>query len=230
MKEWQIAGYLIESKKCVDSLMFIDEHIDKLNNLDLRKIIEEKIQTLYINLRVVYDKCLSKEEKNELKNIDKIYQETLYHRDKKYAHKDDNYRKKEYLSREELIHDLKEKVEHCYHICKNKLPKEITLDFISYYNNLYRQIKNITPQKEKILKQIMYNTFKNKDMDSREFKVFNDIEDVNFIKDTQEYAVLIDNGINLFEGLQNRQDACIKVNALYDLNIWCNVNKEIYNR
>ena len=53
MKKWQIAGYLIESKKCVDSLMFIDEHIDSLKNLDLNNLVEEKVQKLYINLRAI---------------------------------------------------------------------------------------------------------------------------------------------------------------------------------
>lgn len=230
MKEWQRVGYLIESKKCVDNLMFMDEYIDQLNNLDLRKMKEEKIQTIYINLRVVYDKCLSKEEENKLKKKDKIYEETLYHRDKKYAHKDDDYEKKEYKSRSELVDDLKGKVIHCYEICKNRLPKEITLDFVPYDKNLYRLIKNITPEKEELLKQVLYDSYEiNEKENTKKFKAFNDIEDINFIKDTKEYAVLMENGINLYEGLQNRQDACIKINVLYDLNIWCNVNNEIYN-
>lgn len=221
MKKWQIAGYLIESKKCVDSLMFIDEYIDSLKNLDLNNLIEEKVQKLYINLRVIYDKCLNNSEKTEFKDKDKIFKETFYHRDKKYAHKDDNYQKKEYQSRSELINDLKEKVIHCYKICKDKLPKEITLDFISYDRNLFRLIKNITPKKEEKIKQILYSNYSNSETSViRELKAFNDIEDINQIENTNEYAVLIDNGINLYEGMQNRQDACIKINLLYNLNIW----------
>jgi len=228
MKKWQIAGYLIESKKCVDSLMFIDKNIDNLKNLDINSLMEEKIQKLYINLRVIYDKCLNKSEITLLKEKDKIYTETLYHRDKKYAHKDDNYHKKEYKSRLELIEDLKGKVIHCYEICKSKLPEEITLDFIPYDKNLYRVIKKITPKKEEFLKQVLYKQIeRDNDKTIEVFKVFNEIEDINDIKNTKEYAVLVENGINLFEGLQNRQDACIRINLLYDLNIWCKVDNII---
>lgn len=228
MKKWQIAGYLIESKKCVDSLMFIDKNIDNLKNLDINSLMEEKIQKLYINLRVIYDKCLNKSETTLLKEKDKIYTETLYHRDKKYAHKDDNYHKKEYKSRLELIEDLKGKVIHCYEICKSKLPEEITLDFIPYDKNLYRVIKKITPKKEEFLKQVLYKQIeRDNDKTIEVFKVFNEIEDINDIKNTKEYAVLVENGINLFEGLQNRQDACIRINLLYDLNIWCKVDNNI---
>lgn len=228
MKKWQIAGYLIETKKCIDSLMFIDKNIDNLKNLDLNSLMEEKIQKLYINLRVIYDKCLNKSEKTELKDKDKIYTETFYHRDKKYAHKDDNYQKKEYKSRLELIVDLREKVVHCFEICRNKLPEKITLDFIPYDKNLYRLIKNITPEREEFLKRVLYDSTKRNEKEkAKEFKVFNDIEDINFIKNTNEYAVLLENGINLYEGLQNRQDACIKINVLYDLNIWCKANDNL---
>lgn len=228
MKKWQIAGYLIESKKCVDSLMFIDEYIDSLKNLDLYNLMEEKVQKLYINLRAIYDKCLNNSEKTELKDKDKIYTETFYHRDKKYAHKDDNYQKKEYKSRSELIEDLKEKVVHCFEICRNKLPKEITLDFIPYDKNSYRLIKNITPEREEFLKRVLYDsTERNAKEKAKEYKVFNDMEDINSIKNTDEYAVLMENGINLYEGLQNRQDACIRINVLHDLNIWCKANDNL---
>ena len=228
MKKWQISGYLIESKKCVDSLMFIDKNIDNLKNLDINSLMEEKIQKLYINLRVIYDKCLNKSEKTLLKEKDKIYTETFYHRDKKYAHKDDNYHKKGYKSRLELIEDLKEKVVHCFEICKSKLPEEITLDFIPYDKNLYRLMSNITPEKEEFLKQVLYKQNEgNNDKTIKEFKVFNEIEDINDIKNTKEYAALVENGISLFEGLQNRQDACIRINLLHDTNIWCKVDDNI---
>lgn len=221
MNIWQLTEYLLESKKVIDSIMFIDDNIESLVNLDLRNIIQGKLQTFYINLRVIYDKSLSKCEKEKLNN-DMIYKDTLYHRDKKYAHKDDKYKKKSYKSRKELIADLKEKILHCYYICNKKLPENITFDFIPYDKNLYRMINNITPEKEKKLQEIMYsNDSKFKNENSKTYKIFYDIEDINFIKDRTEYAVAVQNGINLYEGLQNRQDACVKINLLYDENIWC---------
>lgn len=51
-------------------------------------------------------------------------------------------------------------------------------------------------------------------------KVFNDTEDIRTIADLEDYAVLLDTGITLKEGLQNRQDACIKINVLFNQNIW----------
>ena len=37
---------------------------------------------------------------------------------------------------------------------------------------------------------------------------------------------MIENGINFYESLQNRQDACIKMNALYNLETWCSFEQE----
>ena len=65
------------------------------------------------------------------------------------------------------------------------------------------------------------NYFPNERHDySKDFKVFNDTEDIRTITDLNDYAVLLYNGINLKEGLQNRQDACIKINVLFNKNIW----------
>lgn len=102
------------------------------------------------------------------------------------------------------------------------------MDFIPYDKNLYRLIKNITPEKEEFLKRVLYDsTERNAKEKTKEYKVFNDMEDINSIKDTNEYAVLMENGINLYEGLQNRQDACIRINVLHDLNIWCKANDNL---
>ena len=58
----------------------------------------------------------------------------------------------------------------------------------------------------------------------KNLKVFEDTEDIKLIRNANEYGVVIKNGINLFEGLQNRQDACIKINVLFNQEIWCNIN------
>lgn len=42
----------------------------------------------------------------------------------------------------------------------------------------------------------------------------------------KEYAVIIENGINLFEGLQERQDACVKINVLFNQDMWCSLSEE----
>jgi len=60
------------------------------------------------------------------------------------------------------------------------------------------------------------------------YKIFDDTEDKNIVKNKYEYAVFVENGLTLFEGIQNRQDFCIKSNVLYGTNLWCRVNKKIY--
>ena len=43
MLKWKLARYLMDSKKVIDSLMFISENIENLRNLNIRNIIYFKI-------------------------------------------------------------------------------------------------------------------------------------------------------------------------------------------
>lgn len=58
------------------------------------------------------------------------------------------------------------------------------------------------------------------------------IDDIRIMSDQekQRYAVIMNNGINSYEGLQNRQDSCIKINVLFDLNMWCEANKDLFEQ
>ena len=58
------------------------------------------------------------------------------------------------------------------------------------------------------------------------------IDDIKTMSDQekQRYATIVDNGINSYEGLQNRQDFCIKTNALFDLNMWCKADKQKFEQ
>jgi hypothetical protein len=33
----------------------------------------------------------------------------------------------------------------------------------------------------------------------------------------------MNNGINFYEGVQNRQDACIRIHVLFEKDIWCQI-------
>lgn len=225
MKKWELARYLIDSKKAVDSIMFISENIENLVNLKLRNMIYEKLETFYVKIRVVYDKTFTKAEKKELAQKDLIYKETLYESDKNYAHKDDDYEFKKVENFTKIIVTLKQQLIHCRELCKDTLPENLTLDFIAYDYNLFRVVNNITPQKEEMLKNFLYmdNKIEVEDKNCKTLKVFHDTEDIKFVSDINEYGVVIEKGINFYEGLQNRQDACIKINVLFEQNIWCNV-------
>ena len=63
MLKWKLARYLMDSKKVIDSLMFIYENIENLRNLNIRNIIYEKLETFYVKIRIVYDKTFNKLEK-----------------------------------------------------------------------------------------------------------------------------------------------------------------------
>ena len=45
-------------------------------------------------------------------------------------------------------------------------------------------------------------------------------------EERKKYCVIIENGLNSYEGLQNRQDSCIKVNLLYGQKMWMKPNAD----
>ena len=223
MSEWELARYLIDSKKSIDSLMYIKNNFEKISNLDLKSIIDSKLRLYYINLCVILDYSFNKTKLKEIKTEDEIVKKIYYERDKNSAHKDVDY-KKSNQKLDVLISELKSDLLHCFEVCKNNLPKEITLDYVEYDRNLYRFVNMITPEIEDKLNELLYGQKNISNSYSKELKVFNDTEDIRSITNINEYAVLIDNGITLKEGLQNRQDSCIKNNVLYKQNIWVKIN------
>ena len=46
------------------------------------------------------------------------------------------------------------------------------------------------------------------------------------INNPGDYGVIMECGLNFYEGLQNRQDACIRINVLFDKNIWCSLKNK----
>ena len=157
MLKWKLARYLMDSKKVIDSLMFISENIENLRNLNIRNIIYEKLETFYVKIRIVYDKTFNKLEKKKLALRDNIYKATMYESDKNYAHKDDDYKVTEVESLNYLIEILKQQLVHCRKMYNKSLLDTITLDFIPYDHDLFRIVNGITPRKEEILeKNIFY--------------------------------------------------------------------------
>lgn len=157
MLKWKLERYLMDSKKVIDSLMFISENIENLRNLNIRNIIYEKLETFYVKIRIVYDKTFNKLEKKKLALRDNIYKATMYESDKNYAHKDDDYKVTEVESLNYLIEILKQQLVHCRKMCNKSLLDTITLDFIPYDHDLFRIVNGITPRKEEILeKNIFY--------------------------------------------------------------------------
>lgn len=238
MTKWELTRYLIDAKKCVDSVLYISNNTGELRYIDLRKKINEIRNEFYIKCCIVIDKHIenSKQRKKDLCQTDEIINSLYYERDKNSAHKDENYVAQQFDLLSEMADQMKNQIEHIREKCALSLPDEITLDFVPHDKELFRLIHHITAKEEEQIfarKYPLHNVFSNsEDVNAKTFKVFNDIEDLrNLTEDNKkDYAVIVDNGINPYEGLQNRQDAVIRMNVLYGLNVWCSINQEYFEK
>lgn len=228
MTNWEIAKYFIDCKKDIDSIMFIAENVRQISNLNLKGILDSKLRDFYIKIRVVYDKSVPKKIQKELCKTDSILERTLHEVDKNYAHKDDDYIPSE-LEFNELISTLKERLEHCKILCKESLPKVLTINYVPYDRDLYRFMNGITPNVEEELQQKLFPNYTKtfKEVMGKSYKTFNDIENIKMINNPGDYGVIMECGLNFYEGLQNRQDACIRINVLFNQNVWCHPKSNI---
>lgn len=223
MIEWELARYLIDAKKNIDSLLFIQLNIDKLTNLNIKERFDKIQMEFYLKLCYILDDVFKKNKKQicaSNKVIKAIYDE----RDKNNAHKDKNYIPKNYQSWNEIITIMKEQIEEVRKVCFEKLPNVLTLDYVPHDKELFRFIYGINKEKEDQInnqKYTIYSNIENKTKINK--KVFNDTEEIKTITDDErkDYAVLFKNGINFYEGIQERQDGCIRANVLFGSNEWC---------
>ena len=221
---------MIDAKKNIDSIIFIEENIDKICNLNLRRKVEELRREFYINCCVVLDKSHPKNKKKICE--DKLIEAIYYERDKNCAHRDDDYKSPEFNQLSDMIETMKHQIQKVLVVCRDSLPSNITLDFVSHDKELFRLIYGITAEKEEEIKHRKYPEY-GKTPQSGDFitkKIFQEAEDIRTIKNKNDYAVIIENGINFYEALQNRQDACIKINVLYNLETWCSFNQESFSK
>lgn len=234
MKNWELARYLIDAKKCVDSIMFIKENHSSLTNINLRKKVSGFKNDFYINCAIVMDHALNNKKRKELKSKDQIIKKIYYERDKNSAHKDEDYKSTEYSSLDDMVTDLKNQSIHVKKICSDELPSVITLDFVAYDSELFRFIRGITPEKENLINEEKYPLKKDAEINNegKSYKLLDDTEDMRYINETdlKDFATIVDNGINEYEGLQNRQDFCIKANVLNGTNIWASFNNNTLNK
>ena len=223
MIEWELARYLIDAKKNIDSLLFIQLNIEKLTYLNIKERFDKIQMEFYLKLCYILDDVFKKNKKQicaSNKVIKAIYDE----RDKNNAHKDKNYIPKNYQSWNEIITIMKEQIEEVRKVCFEKLPNVLTLDYVPHDKELFRFIYGINKEKEDQInnqKYTIYSNIENKTKINK--KVFNDTEEIKTITDDErkDYAVLFKNGINFYEGIQERQDSCIKANVLFGLDVWC---------
>ena len=262
--KWENANFLITAKKCIDSFLYISKNALELSNLDLRERTDKLRQIFYINLVNVLDEFYNTPTKKKgIKQNDKIIDRIYYERNKKSAHKDDDYKARIYNTLEEEIQDKKNELLHVKKLCSEVLPDIITIDFVPHDKELFRLVNRINATRETDANKIKYpnstfhsyqlseegkhvfKEFDTEEQDRRTAKMFGydydkvieryplqSIDDIKTMSDQekQRYAVIMDNGINSYEGLQNRQDSCIKINVLFDLNMWCKADKQKFEQ
>ena len=230
--KWELARYLIDAKKNVDSMWFMAENTETLKYLNLRKKSNDLRREFYIDCCIIIDEyvLLKKESKKELCKKDDIINRIYYERDKNSAHKDDRYQENDYTSLYDIKEEMEKQIIHIREVAAECLPDVVTLDFVCHDRELFRFVHKVTSDVED---EIMKKKYPLRDMfqdikDGRTLKVFNDTEDIRKIENEHksEYGVVVSNGLCFNEGVQERQDGCIKINVLFGGDIWCSVNRE----
>lgn len=223
MNKWELTRYLIEAKKCIDSLIYISLNICKLVNIKLREKAETIRRNFYINVCVVLDNSFPKDKKKICSNS-KIIAHIYHERDKNSAHKDPTYIPREYNSWEDEIKDKKAELGFVRELCRNYLPNVVTLDYVPHDREMFRLVNAVTIDKEETIKRIKHSSYGQKmiGISFKTIKAFNDTEDIRTIpaEKRHEYGVLFEVGLNGYETQQNYQNDCIKFNVLCEQNFW----------
>lgn len=227
MNKWEVARYLIDAKKNIDSIMYINKNIYELNNIDVSLKIRNVMQSFYLNLSYVLDeKYNTRDKKQSICKNNKIIESIYYERDKDKAHKDSNYKRTKYNSIEEIIESMKKQIFEVRKKCEDIIAKEVTLDFVPHDKELFRIVNGINREKEDKICRKKYFISDSLNENNITRKIFYDTEELKENREKDKYAVIMKDGINIYEGIQERQDACIKVNVLNNTNIWAQFNSK----
>ena len=227
MNKWDVARYLIAAKKNIDSIMYINKNIYELNNIDVSLKIRNVMQSFYLNLSYVLDeKYNTRDKKQSICRNNKIIESIYYERDKDKAHKDSNYQRTKYDSIEEIIESMKKQIFEVRKKCEDIIAKEVTLDFVPHDKELFRIVNGINREKEDKICRKKYFISDSLNENNITRKIFYDTEELKENREKDKYAVIMKDGINIYEGIQERQDACIKVNVLNNTNIWVQFNSK----
>lgn len=232
MEKWELANYLIEAKKSIDTIMFMNQNKDKLNNISYRDNLKKYLSDFHINCGIVLDNYIkaSNEKKINICERNKLIRKVYYERDKNSAHKDANYEKSTYESLDSLIVDLKMKLDSIRNECQNFLPDVLTLDYIPYDKQLYRLMSGITSEKEHEINHRKYGDHYKEEIELS-VPILDDVENHKFLKEEERanLSVIFKDGINFLEGLQERQDSAIRLNLSNGLDMWPRINQKVYN-
>lgn len=228
MLRWEATKYLIDAKMDIDSMMFIKSNRKELTNIDLNRRVDNIQMDFYVKLCDVLDNTICKNNKKKICTENKIIDDIYYERDKDKAHKDEDYVKANEDTFNKIIKKMKKEINETKEIAKDFLPKNITLDYVPHDKELFRLVYGVRKDIEDKINKDKYIQEKYEKFNTIQKKVFNDIETIKSIPENKrnEYAVIVENGINMYEGIQNRQICCIKLNILCNQDCWCKINQK----
>lgn len=235
MEKWELARYLIDAKKSVDTMLYLSLYAEKVSMIDIKGIVNETRRTFYVNACVVLDKCFPKKKKEICK--DALIQSVYYERDKNYAHKDENYTEKQYESLGSIADEMKQQLEAIRKLCVSFLPDALTLDYVPFDSKLFRIANGVTKEIEEAALNIkhpgrLHRSDGGENQEGKIYSVFSDTEDIKKIPEDKrkEYATVFQTGIVMEETLQRLQDGCIRTNVLYRTELWVSINCEKLER
>lgn len=218
LPKWELARYLIDAKKNVDTVLFIERHSKEFGKFPHSELKAAKHEFCNSASNVL-DNLGQPRLKQELKLNDDLIEMLYYERDKNVSHKDTDYEKINFNST--LMKNI---LRHVKRISNKNLPKEVTLNFLNWDSILFRQIKGITKQKEEEIKKRKYSkntSIINANNQAFPVRVLNDIEKPLKNTDKQDNdAIIVEDGLTTEEQIQNRQDSCISSNLRFDINSW----------
>lgn len=226
MDTWVLAYYCIEAKKNIDSIIYIEDNKKLLSHISLKNRIDTTRNSFYISCCVVVDNVFkNNSKKKELKQENMIINRLFHERDK-------NYEEVDYIDIKQIISEMKVQLETVVKVCSSKLPSNLTLTYVSHDRELFRLANGVTATMEQKIENTKY-TPKKKNYEYSETstkQIINHFDELKNIPDNKkgDYVILIRNGINPEEGVQERQDSCILINQFYNENMWVNIDEDIF--
>ena len=158
-------------------------------------MIDEKRNTFYINCCAVIEHTLTPKthQKQNLCAKDKTVELLFRERDKNSAHKDEDYIPQEFGRIAQIAEQMKTQIIHVREICKDFIPKKLTLDFVSHDKALFRAVhKLLAEDEEKILdeKHPFRKVMIQPNEESRSINVLNDTIDLRKIPEEKSMVLL----------------------------------------
>ncbi|MCR5837400.1 MAG: hypothetical protein K6G88_12925 [Lachnospiraceae bacterium] len=134
-----------------------------------------------------------------------------------------------------MTEDMKNQLLEVFNVCSAFLPRQVTLDFVSFDSEWFRLIHGVTTreEEEKIEKKKypLHGMIDISEKDGITKRIFQDTEDIRDIPEDEkkDYATLIRCGICMEETIQRLQDDFIKANVLFGQDMWVSLNDEMLN-